>query len=63
MIVGMAPAQRHLYLTHAAERTRHGAPAKTTPSRFLSDVDATVCERTGGPSPGRKPRDVQLRLL
>jgi len=63
MFVGMTRAQRHLYLTHAAERSRNGAAAKATPSPFLADIPSDVCERLGESAPRRKPRDTQLRLL
>ncbi|WP_232376715.1 UvrD-helicase domain-containing protein [Amycolatopsis aidingensis] len=62
LFVGMTRAQRHLYLSHAAERLRQGNVRTTSRSPFLADLDPGVCERVGG-TPRRKPRDTQLRLL
>ncbi|HEU5471513.1 MAG TPA: UvrD-helicase domain-containing protein [Actinophytocola sp.] len=53
LFVGMTRAQRHLYLSHTAERPR---------SPFLADLDPRVWERVGEAAP-RRARDVQLRLL
>ncbi|MGH3932079.1 MAG: UvrD-helicase domain-containing protein, partial [Pseudonocardiaceae bacterium] len=63
LFVGMTRAQRHLYLSHAAQRVRHGTARKTSPSPFLADLDAAGCEQIGDILPRPKPRDVQLRLL
>jgi superfamily I DNA/RNA helicase len=62
LFVGMTRAQRHLYLTHAAQRVRHGTVRKTSRSPFLADLDAAVCEQTGDALARQKPRDTQLRL-
>ncbi len=62
LFVGMTRAQRHLYLSHAAERVRHGPARKTSRSPFLADLDAAVCEEVGDALPRQKPRDTQLRL-
>ncbi|WP_460443772.1 ATP-dependent helicase, partial [Amycolatopsis cihanbeyliensis] len=62
LFVGMTRAQRHLYLSHVAERLRQGQPRTTTRSPFLADLDPEVCERVGD-TPRRKPRETQLRLL
>lgn len=51
LFVGMTRAQRHLYLSHAGER-----------SPFLSTMDASAWRRVGDERK-RKPKDVQLRLL
>jgi len=64
LFVGMTRAQRHLYLSYAMQRTRHGAVRKTGRSPFLADLGRAVYERIGEPvRRRRKPRDVQLRLL
>jgi DNA helicase II / ATP-dependent DNA helicase PcrA len=65
MFVGMTRAQRHLFLSHAAQRARHGGPPRPAePSPFLGDIDPAVCEPVG--EPGRRRRqqqDTQLPLL
>ena len=63
LFVGMTRAGQHLYLSHAAERVRHGSARKTSRSPFLSDLDAAVCEQIGDAVARPKPRDTQLRLL
>jgi DNA helicase II / ATP-dependent DNA helicase PcrA len=65
MFVGMTRAQRRLFLSHAAERARHGGPPRrAAPSPFLADIDASVCERLGEPGRRRRPQqDTQLPLL
>jgi DNA helicase II / ATP-dependent DNA helicase PcrA len=63
LFVGMTRAQRHLYLSHAAERFRQGSTRPAAPSPFLADLDPAVCQRIGDPTPRRKPRETQLRLL
>ncbi|MGH3751147.1 MAG: UvrD-helicase domain-containing protein [Pseudonocardiaceae bacterium] len=63
LFVGMTRAQQHLYLSHAAERVRHGTSWTTSRSPFLADLDAAVCEQIGAALPRQKPRDTQLRLL
>jgi uncharacterized protein (TIGR00375 family) len=62
LFVGMTRAQRHLYLSHATERLRHGAVRSTTRSPFLTDLDPTLCEQ-GGTAQRRQPKATQLRLL
>jgi len=62
LFVGMTRAQRHLYLSHAAQRVRQGTIRKTRRSPFLADLDAAVCEQIGDALPRQKPRDTQLRL-
>ncbi|AUS80635.1 AAA family ATPase [Actinoalloteichus sp. AHMU CJ021] len=61
--VGMTRAQRHLYLSSAANRFRHGASRPGVPSPFLSALDGGVYQRIGqaGPKASRPAR--QLRLL
>lgn len=63
LFVGMTRAQRHLYLTHAAERVRHGSTRKTGRSPFLGGLDVTAYEQLGEAVARPKPRDTQLRLL
>ncbi|MGH3999439.1 MAG: UvrD-helicase domain-containing protein, partial [Pseudonocardiaceae bacterium] len=62
LFVGMTRAQRHLYLSHAVQRIRHGTARKTSRSPFLADLDAAVYEQIGDALPRQKPRDTQLRL-
>jgi superfamily I DNA/RNA helicase len=62
LFVGMTRAQRHLYLSHAAQRVQQGTARKTSRSPFLADLDAAVCEQIGDALPRQKPRDTQLRL-
>jgi superfamily I DNA/RNA helicase len=59
----MTRAQRWLYLSHAAQRARHGSTRPATPSPFLGDLRADVCERVGDPAPRRRARPAQLKLL
>ncbi len=64
LFVGMTRAERHLYVSHAAERTRQGVTRATGPSPFLADLDASAYRVVGDAVPRRaKPRQVQLRLL
>ncbi|GAA4020114.1 UvrD-helicase domain-containing protein [Allokutzneria multivorans] len=60
--VGMTRAQRHLYLSHAAQRVRQGSSRPMPPSPFLSDLDSDVVERIGDAQPPRR-KATQLRLL
>jgi uncharacterized protein (TIGR00375 family) len=62
LFVGMTRAQRHLYLSYAAQRVRQGTAQKTSRSPFLADLDAVVCEQIGDAARRQKPRDTQLRL-
>lgn len=59
LFVGMTRAQRHLYLSHAAER----ALRRATRSPFLADLEPSAVERIGDATPRRRPRQAQLRLL
>ncbi|ASU82446.1 AAA family ATPase [Nocardiopsis gilva YIM 90087] len=63
LFVGMTRAQRHLFLSHAAERARQGSTRPSARSPFLADVDTSVCESVGEAAARRKQRDTQLRLL
>ncbi|GAB2977076.1 3'-5' exonuclease [Amycolatopsis acidiphila] len=56
LFVGITRAQRHLYLSHAAERGGRTSGR----SRFLADLGDAV-EVLG--SPRNRPREQQLRLL
>ena len=62
--VGMTRAQRRLYVSHCAKRTRHGSEYQPRPTRFLDPIDQGLLERLGEardkPEP---PRHRQLRLL
>ncbi|MGH3821732.1 MAG: UvrD-helicase domain-containing protein [Pseudonocardiaceae bacterium] len=62
LFVGMTRAQHHLYLSHAAQRVRHGTVRKTSRSPFLADLDAAVYEQIGDALPRQKPRNTQLHL-
>ncbi len=63
LFVGMTRAQRHLYLSHATERVRHGAARKTNRSPFLADLDPAGYQQIGDIQPRQKPRNTQPRLL
>jgi len=63
LFVGMTRAQRHLFLSHAAERLQQGATRQRRPSPFLAAMDSDVWERVGDAVARRKPRATQLRLL
>ncbi|MEV5411269.1 UvrD-helicase domain-containing protein [Thermopolyspora sp. NPDC052614] len=63
LFVGMTRAERHLYISHAAERVRQGAARATGRSPFLNDLDTAACQVVGEAVPRRKPREIQLRLL
>jgi DNA helicase II / ATP-dependent DNA helicase PcrA len=63
LFVGMTRAQRHLYLSHAAERVWHGATRQARRSSFLDAMRSDVWERIGDRVARRKPRATQLRLL
>jgi DNA helicase II / ATP-dependent DNA helicase PcrA len=58
--VGMTRAQDHLFLTHAAKRTRHAQVQDTRPSPFLADLGDVVTETLGAPSPRRAARQLTL---
>ncbi|HZE39452.1 MAG TPA: ATP-dependent helicase [Stackebrandtia sp.] len=62
LFVGMTRAQRHLYLSHAAERYRHGTTRAATRSPFLSDLDPRLTETIAAPKP-KRPKAIQPRLL
>ncbi len=59
--VGLTRAQDQLFLSHAAERARHGSARETTPSPFLAAIGDAVLERQGEVS--RKPKRVQQARL
>jgi superfamily I DNA/RNA helicase len=62
--VGLTRAQRRLYLSHCAKRTRHGADQQPRPTPFLDPVDRGLLERLGvAPEKPEPPRHRQLRLL
>ena len=61
--VGMTRAQRRLYLSLAAQRSRQGSSRPASPSPFLADLHADVYQRLGDPAPRRRPKPAQLRLL
>ena len=64
MFVGITRAQRHLYLSHAAERAHRGGGSRPgTRSPFLADVDPASCEQLGETIPRRRPAAIQQRLL
>jgi superfamily I DNA/RNA helicase len=64
LFVGMTRAQRRLYVSHCAKRTRHGSEYQPRATPFLDPVDQGLLERLGEtrdkPEP---PRHRQLRLL
>jgi DNA helicase II / ATP-dependent DNA helicase PcrA len=63
LFVGMTRAQRHLFLSHAAERVRQGSVRQARRSPFLDPMEPAVWERIGEAASRRKPRATQLRLL
>jgi DNA helicase II / ATP-dependent DNA helicase PcrA len=64
MFVGMTRARRRLFLSHAAERARHGGPPRrSVPSPFLGDIGASVREAVGAAARRRRRQDTQLPLL
>ncbi|HEX6683975.1 MAG TPA: UvrD-helicase domain-containing protein [Candidatus Limnocylindrales bacterium] len=60
--VGLTRAQRRLFLTHAARRTRFGSERDVRPTPFLAAIDDGLIEPLGESAP-RRPRDLQLRLI
>jgi len=52
--VGMTRARSHLFLSHAARRTRHGVVRETAPSPYLAAIDELLLERAGAGA-GRRP--------
>ncbi|WP_117212648.1 UvrD-helicase domain-containing protein [Allorhizocola rhizosphaerae] len=60
--VGITRAQRRLFLSHSARRTRFGTERETRPSPFLAAIDSGLLESYKEEAP-RRPRDLQLRLL
>jgi DNA helicase-2/ATP-dependent DNA helicase PcrA len=62
--VGVTRAQRRLYLSHCARRTRHGVEQQPRRTPYLDPVDPGLLERLGGPAQApTAPRHRQLRLL
>ena len=61
--VGITRAQRRLYVSHAARRTRHGTQQTTKPTPFLDAIDASLFDRLGEDAKPQAPRHRQLRLL
>jgi uncharacterized protein (TIGR00375 family) len=62
--VGVTRAQRRLFLSHCARRTRHGADHQPRRTPFLDPVDPGLLERLGEPEQApTTPRHRQLRLL
>ncbi|RKN41654.1 UvrD-helicase domain-containing protein [Streptomyces hoynatensis] len=63
LFVGITRAQRHLYLSHAAERFRQGAVRPARRSPFLDALPAEVLRAETRLPRQRPARDTQLRLL
>ncbi|SFC97586.1 UvrD-helicase domain-containing protein [Streptomyces aidingensis] len=64
LFVGMTRARRRLFLTHAAERTRHGTAHRPARSPFLDAVRPDVLRPLPDPPARRAARAAtQLRLL
>lgn len=63
LFVGMTRAQRALYLSYAAERSRQGTTRRSGRSPFLADLDPAVYRQLSDPRARPKRRDTQLRLL
>ena len=62
LFVGMTRARTRLFLSCAAQRTRHGATATAGPSPFLRAISPALLDHHPVPRP-RRPADRQLRLL
>jgi superfamily I DNA/RNA helicase len=62
--VGLTRAQRRLYLSHCARRTRHGGETQPRRTPFLDPIDPALLERLGEPpAKPEPPRHRQLRLI
>jgi DNA helicase II / ATP-dependent DNA helicase PcrA len=61
--VGLTRAQRQLYLSHAARRTRWGKERDSRPSPFLSSIDAGLLAPLADGAAERRPAHQQLRLM
>jgi superfamily I DNA/RNA helicase len=62
--VGLTRAQSRLFISHASQRTRHGATRQPARTPFLDPVDPGLLERVGTVDDGpTTPRHRQLRLL
>ncbi|MGE5134980.1 MAG: UvrD-helicase domain-containing protein [Gemmatimonadota bacterium] len=62
LFVGMTRARRHLFLSCAATRHRHGATLPGGPSPFLTSIDPALLDRST-PTRPRRPPARQLKLL
>ena len=62
LFVGMTRARRHLFLTCAATRRRHGATLPGGPSPFLASISPALLDRAA-PARPRRPAARQLKLL
>jgi ATP-dependent DNA helicase UvrD/PcrA len=62
MFVGMTRARRHLFLTCAGRRRRHGTVTDSGPSPFLASINPSLLDRTARTQP-RRPAERQLRLI
>jgi superfamily I DNA/RNA helicase len=62
LFVGLTRAQSRLYLSHAANRVRHGAQRTARPSPFLDAISPALLEQLNDATP-RKPRPQQARLF
>src|SRR5262249_59800093 len=62
LFVGMTRAQRHLFLTCAAQRHRYSATKRAGPSPFLASIDPSLLDRSS-PQRRRRADARQLRLL
>jgi uncharacterized protein (TIGR00375 family) len=61
--VGMTRAQRRLFLSHAARRTRMGSDAEPARTPFLDPIDPGLLQHLGEAPRTDRPRHRQLRLL
>ncbi len=62
--VGVTRAQRRLFRSHCARRTRLGGDQQPKRTPFLDPVDPGLLERLGEPEKApAQPRHRQLRLL
>ena len=54
--VALTRARKHLFLSHAYERTKYGSRESALPSEFLSDIDVRLTADSGARTPKGKKR-------
>jgi DNA helicase II / ATP-dependent DNA helicase PcrA len=63
LFVGMTRARARLFVTCAAQRTRHGSTRDAGASPFLAAIDSALLDRAAGQPRPARPASRQLRLL